>query len=169
MERNKKAALSYIAYVSYWYPRPPGSEWVACSFISFGGYIFIRDAWKESDVEVNNGNYSRTCLFQVMGENNWVIHVTQLCAVSAARELFVKFGKFDSCESFTMAQGPKDKGEKRNASDMEGAPAERAAHGQSKNCSWSSAERQTDCPRFATISRSRWRNRQNSTRDAWRG
>ena len=28
---------------------------------------------KESDVEVNNGNYSRTCLFQVMGENNWVI------------------------------------------------------------------------------------------------
>ncbi len=56
---------------------------------------------------MNNGNYSRTCLFQVMGENNWVIHVTQLCAVSAARELFVKFGKFDSCESFTMAQGPK--------------------------------------------------------------
>ena len=51
---------------------------------------------------MNNGNYSRTCLFQVMGENNWVIHVTQLCAVSAARELFVKFGKFDSCESFTM-------------------------------------------------------------------
>ena len=48
---------------------------------------------------MNNGNYSRTCLFQVMGENNWVIHVTQLCAVSAARELFVKFGKFDSCES----------------------------------------------------------------------
>ena len=48
---------------------------------------------------MNNGNYSRTCLFQVMGENNWVIHVTQLCAVCAARELFVKFGKFDSCES----------------------------------------------------------------------
>ena len=44
----------------------------------------------------------------------------------------MKFGKFDSCESFTMAQGPKDKGEKRNASDMEGAPAERAAHGSVK-------------------------------------
>ena len=55
---------------------------------------------------VNNENYSRTCLFQVMGENNWVIHGTQLCAVSAARELLVEFGKFDSCESFTMAQGP---------------------------------------------------------------
>jgi len=44
---------------------------------------------------------------QVMGENNWVIHVTQLCAVSAARELNEEFGKFDSCQSFTMAQGPK--------------------------------------------------------------
>ena len=93
--------------ISYWYPMPRGSEWVACSFISFGGYIFIRDAWKESDVEVNNGNYSRTCLFQVMGENNWVIHGSQQSAVCAARELYSEFGKFGSCESFTMAGGSK--------------------------------------------------------------
>jgi HEPN domain-containing protein len=69
-------------------------------------------------VEVNNGNYSRTCLFQVMGENNWVIHGSQQSAVCAARELYSEFGKFGSCESFTMAGGSK-----RGAEEMEAAPA----------------------------------------------